>query len=39
MPTSYLIGKNGKLLLTHKGFRTSHEEALESEIRKALGLK
>jgi len=39
MPTSYLIGKDGKLIMTHKGFRTKHTEALEEELRKALGLK
>ena len=38
MPTSYLIGKNGKVLMTHKGFRSKQKEGLEKEIRKALGL-
>jgi len=38
MPTSYLIGKDGKLLMTHKGFRTKHEDMLEDEFKKALGL-
>jgi len=38
MPTSYLIGKDGKLLMTQKGFRSKHEDALEDEIKKALGL-
>jgi len=36
MPTSYLIGRDGTLLMTHKGFRTDHEQALEEEIKKAL---
>jgi len=36
MPTSYLIGRDGELLLTHKGFRSKHKEALEEEIKKAL---
>ncbi len=36
MPTSYLIGRDGKILMTHKGFRSKHEAALEEEIKKAL---
>ena len=36
MPTSYLIDRNGKLLFTHKGFKTKHEDAMEAELVKAL---
>ncbi|MDH3327073.1 MAG: TlpA family protein disulfide reductase [Gammaproteobacteria bacterium] len=36
MPTSYLIGRNGELLATHKGFRKKHADAIEAEIKKAL---
>lgn len=36
MPTSYLIDRNGKLLLTHKGFKTKHEDKMEAELVKAL---
>ena len=36
MPTSYLIGRDGKLLMTHKGFRSKQKDALEAEIKKAL---
>jgi len=39
MPTSYLIGRDGKVVMTHKGFRTKHKEGLEEEIVKALKKK
>lgn len=39
MPTSYLIGRDGKLIMTHKGFRSKHKEALEEEFKKALKSK
>jgi len=36
MPTSYLIDRQGNLIMTHKGFRSKHEKALEEEFIKAL---
>ncbi|MCX8004719.1 MAG: TlpA family protein disulfide reductase [Burkholderiaceae bacterium] len=39
MPTSYLIGRDGKVLATHVGFRPEEKAALEAQIRQALGLK
>ena len=39
MPSSYLVGKNRKLLSTHYGFKNKEKDALEAEFRKALGLK
>jgi thiol-disulfide isomerase/thioredoxin len=39
MPSSYLIGRDGKVVLTHVGFRSEEKAALEGKIRQALGLK
>jgi len=36
MPTSYLIGPDGKVLAVHTGFREEHREELEKQIRLAL---
>ncbi len=36
MPTSYLIDRDGNLVLTHKGFKTKHEDKLEEELVRAL---
>lgn len=36
MPTSYLIGPEGKLRVVHAGFREEHREELEKQIRLAL---
>lgn len=37
MPTSYLIGRDGKILSTHKGFTDSTAEDVEREILVQLG--
>lgn len=37
MPTSYLIGADGKVRAIHVGFREGDREALEREIQVALG--
>lgn len=39
MPTSFLIDRNGKVLLQHAGFRPADEEELERQIQAALGGK
>ena len=39
MPSSVLIGPDGKVVLVHAGFRDGDKAALEQEIRKALGVK
>lgn len=39
MPTSLLIGRNGKVIYTHMGFSDSSKEILESKIRAALNEK
>jgi thiol-disulfide isomerase/thioredoxin len=36
MPTSVLIGRDGKLLWTHEGFRSKDPASLEQSIRTAL---
>ena len=36
MPTSYLIDRNGNIVLTHMGFRTRDKEKLETEIKTLL---
>ena len=36
MPTSFLIGADGKVRAVHVGFKDSHREALEREIEAAL---
>jgi len=36
MPTSVLIGRDGKLLWTHEGFRSKDPAELEQSLRKAL---
>jgi thiol-disulfide isomerase/thioredoxin len=36
MPTSVLIGRDGKLLWTHEGFRSKDPASLEQSIRSAL---
>nr|WP_245714236.1 TlpA disulfide reductase family protein [Janthinobacterium psychrotolerans] len=37
MPSSVLIGPDGKVLFEHSGFRAADREALESRIKTALG--
>ena len=39
MPTSFLIDKNGRVLLQHAGFREADREELEKQIQAALGEK
>lgn len=39
MPTSFLIDRNGKVLLQHAGFRPADKEELEKQILAALGGK
>lgn len=36
MPTSYLIDRKGRIIDTHKGFKDSTKDVLESKIKKAL---
>jgi cytochrome c biogenesis protein CcmG/thiol:disulfide interchange protein DsbE len=36
MPTSALLGRDGKVLLVHEGFRSKDEDTLEQSIRDAL---
>ena len=36
MPSSFLIGRDGRVLLSHKGFKTSDQPILEDQIRAAL---
>ncbi|WP_259371316.1 MULTISPECIES: hypothetical protein [Sphaerotilaceae] len=38
MPTSYLIGTDGKVRAVHVGFRLDDREKIEKEIRAALGV-
>lgn len=39
MPTSVLIGPDGKILMIHSGFRADQSDALEREIQHSLNLK
>lgn len=36
MPSSYLIGRNGKIIYTHEGFRDSDKASLEQHFKQAL---
>ena len=36
MPTSALLGRDGKVLMVHEGFRTKDKDTLEQSIRDAL---
>lgn len=36
MPTTYLIGRNGKIHYVHRGFKTSHKEKLNKLIKDML---
>jgi len=36
MPTSFLIGRDGKIILEHAGFKESDRETLEQQIKSAL---
>lgn len=38
MPSSYLIGRDGKLIYTHRGFKAQDTAEIEAKIRAALGL-
>lgn len=37
MPSSYLVDRQGRVQLVHRGFRDSDKMALESEIRRTVG--
>ena len=39
MPSSYLVGRDGKVIATHAGFRDDERAALEAKLRAALGIK
>jgi cytochrome c biogenesis protein CcmG, thiol:disulfide interchange protein DsbE len=39
MPTSVLIGADGKVLMVHQGFKEENQAELEKQLRLALGLK
>lgn len=39
MPSSYLVGRDGKVIAMHTGFRPDEGAALEAKLRAALGLK
>ena len=39
MPTSLLIGPDGRVLLVHQGFRMEDRDELERHIRQALNIK
>lgn len=39
MPSSYLIGPDGKVISRHVGFRSDSSEKYEAEIRRHLGLE
>jgi thiol-disulfide isomerase/thioredoxin len=39
MPTSLLIGPDGKVVMVHKGFRENHGKDLERQIKLALDVK
>lgn len=39
MPSSYLIGRDGRLLLSHKGFKDDDRKELEASITQALSAK
>ena len=39
MPSSYLIGRDGKVVVTHKGFKDEERKDLESRIAQALDAK
>jgi cytochrome c biogenesis protein CcmG/thiol:disulfide interchange protein DsbE len=39
MPSSFLIGKDGRILSQHTGFRESDKSTLETHIQMALGIK
>jgi cytochrome c biogenesis protein CcmG/thiol:disulfide interchange protein DsbE len=39
MPSSFLIGKDGRILSQHTGFRESDKSTLEVQIQMALGIK
>jgi cytochrome c biogenesis protein CcmG, thiol:disulfide interchange protein DsbE len=39
MPTSLLIGPDGKVLMVHQGFKAESREELESQIKQALRIK
>jgi thiol-disulfide isomerase/thioredoxin len=38
MPSSYLIGRDGRIVATHVGFRVEDKGRIEGEIRRALGV-
>ncbi len=39
MPSSYLIDKNGELVLAHKGYRESDSNEIENKIKKLINSK
>ena len=38
MPSSYLLGRDGKLIYVHRGFKAQDQAEIEAKIRGALGL-
>ncbi len=39
MPSSYLVGKDGKIAVVHSGFREGDDQVIESQIEKLLNIK
>ena len=39
MPTSFLVGRDGKIIFQHLGFKEADREKLEKEIKAALEAK
>lgn len=39
MPTSFLVGRDGKVIFQHSGFKEADSEKLEKEIKAALEAK
>ena len=39
MPTSFLVGRDGKVILQHQGFKEADRELLEKQIKAALEAK
>ncbi len=38
MPSSYLLGRDGKLIYVHRGFKAQDQAEIEAKIRTALGM-
>lgn len=39
MPSSYFIGRDGKLIFIHKGFKPQDQDAIEAKIKAAIEMK